>query len=149
SAVYDPVRDRMLVFGGRALGIPQDDVWELSFSGALAWRLIVPSGTPPAPRLDQVAIYDPVRVRMIVFGGTDASGAQLNDVWALSLSGTPTWTKLAPSGSAPGVRGAPAAIYDPVRDRMIVFGGYSGNPAAALSEPWALSLAWPPPWAPL
>ena len=39
---------------------------------------------------------------MIVFAGKATSGgANLNDVWELSLSGTPTWTQLAPAGSPP------------------------------------------------
>jgi hypothetical protein len=40
------------------------------------------------------AIYDPVRDRMVVFGGFDGLGNLHNDVWVLSLAGAPTWSLL-------------------------------------------------------
>jgi len=51
----------------------------------------------------------------------------LNDVWSLSLAETPTWTQLTPTGALPIARDAQSAIYDPVRDRMVVFGGSVGS----------------------
>lgn len=143
TTIYDPKRDRMIVFGGRG-GPPLNDVWELSFSGTLAWHQILPLGTPPAPRLDHAAVYDAPRHRMLVFGGADPGGA-FNDVWALSLAGTPTWTPLATTGTAPSGRGAAHVIYDSVRDRLIVHGGYDRD-FNALSDVRALSLAGTPTW---
>ena len=58
---------------------------------------------------------------MLVFGGN--TGALQNDVWALSLAGTPEWTQLIPSGTLPIARAWHTAIYDSARDRMLVFGG--------------------------
>ncbi|MGH7723934.1 MAG: Kelch repeat-containing protein [Candidatus Eiseniibacteriota bacterium] len=146
STIYEPKRDRMIIFGGRG-GPPVNDVWELAFSGTLAWHQIVPTGTPPAPRLDHAAVYDPQRHRMLVFGGADAGG-MYNDVWALSLSGTPAWTLLAPTGTRPAGRAAAHVVYDSVRDRLIVHGGYDRN-FFALSDVWALSLAGAGAWTPL
>jgi len=40
-----------------------------------------PTGTPPSARYDHTAIYDPLRDRMVVFGGFDET--RLNDVWEL------------------------------------------------------------------
>jgi len=142
SAIYDPVRDRMLVFGGFFPSV--NDVWALSLAGTPAWTRLSPSGTPPSVRGGHSAIYDPVRDRMVVFGGVDASNSQLNDVWALSLVGTPAWTQLSPSGTPPSARDGHSAIYDPVRDRMVVFGGYSSF--SFLNDVWALSLAGTPAW---
>ncbi len=98
-----------------------------------AWNQV----TVPA-RDRHTAVYDPVRDRMVVFGG--CSGPYLNDVWALSLAGTPAWTQLSPSGSTPPVaRYSHTAIYDPVRDRMVVFGGSSGSGRSSLAnDVWAL-----------
>lgn len=144
AGVYDPVRDRMVIFGGRDTA-PMNDVWELSFSGTLAWRQLLPMGSPPAARIDHGAVYDPLRHRMIVFGGVDAGGNPFNDVWALSLSGTPTWTQLFPTGTAPAGRGAAAVVYDPTRDRVVIFGGYDRQ-LLALNDCWELRLSPQPTW---
>jgi hypothetical protein len=143
SAIYDPVRDRMVVFGGYS-DSPLNDVWALSLAGTPAWTQLSPSGTPPEARGYHSAIYDPVRDRMVVFGGY--SGFYLNDVWALSLAGTPAWTQLSPSGTPPSARCFHSAIYDPVRDRMVVFGGYSDSAPYYLNDVWVLSLAGTPAW---
>jgi hypothetical protein len=141
NAVYDPVRDRMVVFGGWANLAFINDVWALSLPDAPAWTELTPSGTPPSARCDHSAIYDPVRDRMVVFGGVYTT--YLNEVWALSLAGTPAWTQLTPSGTPPSARYLHSAIYDQVRDRMVVFGGFSNT---LLGDVWALSLAGTPAW---
>src|SRR5204863_1309331 len=125
------VRDRGLVFGGAKMFgltvIQFNDVWAMSLAPSPAWTPLAPTGTKPAARHGHTTIYDPVRDRLVVFGGRDVIGLR-NDVWELSLSGAPAWTQLAPSGTPPTARGDASAIYDPVRDRMIVFGGFDGKP---------------------
>jgi len=133
SAIYDPVRDRMLVFFNRT-------VWALSLGDAPAWTQLSPTGTAPSTRRDHSAIYDPVRDRMVVFGGTNGVTPR-NDVWELSLADPPAWTQLSPSATPPSARAGHSAIYDLVRDRMVVFGGGNGNGTSTLNDVWALSLA--------
>jgi hypothetical protein len=149
SAVYDPVRDRLLVFGGYNDSSPYylNDVWALSLAGTPAWTHLTPAGTPPSARYGHGAIYDPVRDRMVVFGGYYYSSGEhyLSDVWALSLAGTPAWTQLAPTGTAPGARYYHSAIYDPSGDRMLVFGGRDIL-SIVRNDVWALSLAGTPAW---
>ena len=49
---------------------------------------------------EYAAIYDNARARMVIFGGYDEYDyLSRDDVWALSLSGTPAWTQLAPCSS--------------------------------------------------
>lgn len=147
SVIYDPVRDRMLLFGGDDAGpADRNDIWGLSFTGTPAWHALAVSGSPPPGRRGHSAIYDPVRDRMVVFGGFDGSTFQ-NDVWALSLSGTPTWSPLAPGGTPPAARAAHSAIYDAGHDRMVVFGGFDGS--SDHQDVWTLSLAGPETWAPV
>jgi len=151
NAIYDPVRERVLVFGGSDGGFQDNDLWELSLKGSPAWTQLAAAGTPPTGRFGHTAIYDPVRDRMVIFGGfgvTDsASGGQdLDDVWALSLAGAPAWTELAPAGTPPDPRHGHSAIYDPVRDRMVVFGGGYGVVSYGGNDTWALSLAHHPVW---
>src|SRR5262249_35834196 len=92
--------------------------------------------------------YDPLRGRMVVFGGCTGGQITTNhvfgDVWALSLRGTPSWSAILASGTPPGPRSGHSAIYDPIRDRMVVFGGCSGDSTDGV---WALSLGDPPTWA--
>jgi len=136
AAIYDPVRDRMLVLGGRSGPLYLSDVWALSLGDSPAWTPLSPSGTPPSARAFHAAVYDAARDRVVVFGGIGPSG-HLNDVWALSLEGL-VWTQLS-LASPPPARQASAAIYDPVADRVVVFGGYDGN--TLFDDAWALSLA--------
>jgi len=134
TAIYDPVRDVMLVFGGWTTGtVFMNDVWQLTLGPTPAWSLVAAAGTPPGARYGHSAIYDSERDRMVVFGG--ASPGVLNEAWALSLGGTPTWSALAPAGTAPLARYAHRAVYDAPRDRMVVFGGYSSS---YLNDVWTL-----------
>lgn len=146
TAIYDPARDRMVIFGGYGGSSVFDDVWALSFSGTPSWTQLTPSGLSPGARVGHTAIYDSAHDRMIVFGGEDWSiFGYLNDVWALSLSGTPAWTQLLPTGAAPTGRGFHTAIYDWARDRMLIFGGDDGS-YPNRTDTWALSLSGAPAW---
>jgi hypothetical protein len=136
------VRDRMVIFGGDSGFYNVNDVWALSLAGMPAWTQLTPSGTPPDGRSFHSAIYDPVRDRMIVFGGRN--GNDLRDLWALSFSGAPEWTRLLPTGALPAPRWGQSAIYDPLRDRMVIFAG--AGYVGALNDVWALSLSGMPAW---
>lgn len=152
SAIYDPLRDRLLVFGGGT----GNAVWALSLTGTPNWTQLAVTGTPPVARFSHTAIYDPVRDRMIIYGGIDQLSCNpgalpFGDVWALSLSGTPAWTKLAPAGTPPTARLDQTAIYDPIRDRMVVYGGLTGgfcwcDCGTLFNDTWALSLDGAPAW---
>jgi hypothetical protein len=146
TAIYDPVRDQMVVFGGLDAGSLRNDVWALSLAGSPAWSALAPSGSPPAGRYGHTAIYEPVRDRMVVFGGSDGTGLR-NDVWALSLAGSPAWSALTPAGSPPPARYAMTAIYDPVRGRLVVSG--RADDFSFFNDVWALSLAGSPAWSAL
>ena len=127
TAIYDRPRDRMIVFGGSNLLSSFNDVWALSLGGTPTWTQLSPAGAPPDPRFGHSAIYDPVRDRMVVFGGTGGIGSQPDaDLWALSLSGTPTWTPLPFEAPLSFGFANQAAIYDPIRDQMVLFGGVAG-----------------------
>jgi hypothetical protein len=141
AALYDPVRDRVLVFGGRAAsGAYPTEILIYSPAGSEPVDTLVTSGPGPQGRVDHTAIYDPNNDRMVVFGGSTASGP-VNEVWALSLSGTPTWSLLTPIGTPPPARSRHTAVYDSSRHYMWVFGGYS---TTNLNDVWAMSLDGPP-----
>ena len=140
-AFHDTIRDRMLVVvaGGY-------EVWALALTTG-NWSLLAPQGDPPSVRRDAAVIHDPVRNRILVFGG-DAlcirGDCTVNDLWQLSLTDPPVWEELHPAGVLPAPRGGSATIYDPIRDRMLIFGG--SNRDGAFNDVWALALAGPPAW---
>jgi hypothetical protein len=146
SAVYDPASNRMIVFGGNncftAGAQFYNDVWVLTnangLGGTPSWSQLAPTGEPPSARENFAAVYDPGSNRMVIFGGNGPT----NDVWVLSnangLGGTPTWTQLSPSGTLIPARVAHTAVYDPAKNRMIVFGG-QGVSGAPLNDIWVLT----------
>jgi hypothetical protein len=154
-AAYDPDFDRMLLFGGEVEDIELGDLWQLDFkaSPTSAWTRLLPEGEIPSPRTKATAIYDPVRKRMIVFGGW--AGKPLDDIWALSLGPNPAWTRITPCGMIPPARFGHSAVYDSRRDAMIVFGGYvrpappTGGLPVVLQDVWVLSFGNCDSWFPL
>lgn len=148
SAVYDIVGDRIVIFGGETVsGAPSNDVWALDLKQAVpAWSRLLPAGTPPTKRTDQAAVYDALRNRMVVFGGLDSLGYNLNDTWVLDLGAAPAWTNMQLSNVPPPRRSA-AMIYDPVRDQLIVHGGFGDSPD--LNDVWVLGLNSALNWTPL
>lgn len=142
AAVYDPIRDRFIVFGGLTSSAGGDDqVWTFSPATGL-WSRATPAGTAPSARRDHTLVYDQVSDRVLLYGGWNR-GQLLGDAWELSLSGVMTWRQVVPDGQGPLPRCEHAAVFDPVRNRMLVFGGFHG---ARTNELWELSLGGAPRW---
>jgi pimeloyl-ACP methyl ester carboxylesterase len=149
TAVYDSTTNRMIVFGGAVSGLGNtNEVWILSNAngsgGTPTWTQLAPLGSLPQARALHSAIYDPSTNRMIIFGGSGSSGT-FNDLWILSnangLGGTPTWAQLNPSGGGPVTRFGHTAVYDPITNRMIVFGGAVSGGGSDLNDFWILTNA--------
>lgn len=150
AAAYDSQGHRMLVFGGQNNAVWFNDVSELSLVEPMAWSEVMTVGTPPSARQGHSIVYDPLRNRLLVFGGYGSPGMRHNDVWALSLSEPPVWTPMAVTGTPPVGRHDHSAVYDPVRDRMLVFGGYGGDKFfPMLDDLWSLDLSGVPNWSPI
>lgn len=146
AAVFDPVGDRLVLFGGRdAQGEMYSDAWTLDFADGGSWHRLSPAGTGPTPRAFASAVFDRVRRRMIVFGGI-VGDTVTNEVWALDLSATPSWSQITSSGPAPGRRWQHGAIWDAARNRMIVFGGIAEGAFNPSKDTWALEFSGAPRW---
>lgn len=119
AAIYDPVRMRMILFGGGGT----TELWEyVSGSG---WSPLAPAGSPPAPNAPLRAVYDPVRDRMLLLAAD-------RTLWSLSLAGPPVWSSLSTT-VVPTSTGT--LIHDPVADRLLLVG----------DQLWSLDLASPTP----
>src|SRR5262245_50182497 len=104
SLVLDPLRRRMLLFGGRddqAHATAQ--VWQFDLSSS-SWSPLVVSGAAPPGRSQHLAVYDPGSDAMIATGGALENGSPATDSWRLSLGGIPTWSPIATTGTFPGGR---------------------------------------------
>jgi len=136
SATYDSVNNVMTVFGGgSSSSAVNNEVWTLTnangLTGTPTWTRLLPTGTAPAARMGQTAIYDAANNRMTIFGGSNNKGKVLNDGWILTnangIGGTSAWVQLVSTDAAP-FRKSHTAIYDPVSNDMVIFGGDSQIP---------------------
>ena len=147
SAVFDPVSQQMIIFGGRnaATNAPLNDVWlgTTSFTQNDSFIAQSPIGTAPAARYGHIAVYDNSSNRMPVFGGNLGSTCA-NDIWILTgangQTGTPAWIGATPSGTPPSPRQFSSGVYDPNSGSMIVFGG-SDCATGYFNDVWVLTNA--------
>ena len=120
ALAYDAVRQRTVLFGGRAAGaVPQGDTW--AWDGA-DWTQIADTG--PDPRGGHAACFDAVRGRVLVFGGEAAGGALRSDTWEWDGA---FWTQAADTG--PAARAGHTVVFDTARGRAVLFGGQTAGPA--------------------
>jgi len=131
-AIYDPKRDRLLILEDTNF----QELWALPLSGPASWTHLSSSGESPSPRYGYSLIYDEKRDRLVLFNGHSILGNG-HGPWTLPLSGPFQWQKLSPTGWGPWADFGQSAIYDPLRDRMVVFGGeYFYN---ELNDAWVLT----------
>ncbi|MEZ4365050.1 MAG: hypothetical protein R2939_02040 [Kofleriaceae bacterium] len=131
GAAYHPATSSLLIHGGVAnVGSPSP-IETFAFDGT---RWIDHSPAPPARRRGAKLSTAPGGTGAILFGGYDG-GALRDDTWR--WDGT-TWTEVS-AATAPSGRGRHAMAYDPVRDRVVLFGGdpiYGSPNIGALADTW-------------
>jgi cysteine-rich repeat protein len=115
---YDPVRKRVVAFGGVGASAYLNDTWELD---GTVWNRMDPIVSPPGFSRGSI-VYDSALQRMVVFGGTGAPGDP-NDTW--TWDGV-TWELQHPVHSPPQ-RFGPGMAYDITRNRVVMFGGGNAN----------------------
>ncbi len=122
AAILDPLRQRAVVFTNKNVVGQLPVVYTLSLTGTPTWATISTLGTPPSPRTGAQAVYDPVHDRMIVFGDFGPGNVPLLDVWALPLSGSPTWVRLTDGTGMPAGSYGVRIVLDSRRDRLVATG---------------------------
>jgi N-acetylneuraminic acid mutarotase len=132
SAVYDPARDQVLLFGGSGLEGMLNDTWAYDPENE-TWSALDPSGGMPGPRGFLELVLDPESGTVILFGGGTEED-DFNDTWAYDPAGN-RWMDLAPTGTVPTERSGYAVVYDSRAGRMILFGGF--NATAEFNDTWA------------
>jgi hypothetical protein len=118
AVALDPLRSRVVHFGGGRAGVPSisNDTWEWN---GRDWRLRVPidpeSDGNPEGRVVGAATWDPSRRAVVVASGLGSS--PLEDTWA--WNGT-SWKRL--DSKTPARLGA-LLYWDDVRARLVLAGG--------------------------
>jgi len=144
TLVLDRANDQLVLFGGED-GDTSNETWVCALD-TLSWREIT---SPTAPSLEShVAIYDPRGQRMVVQGGMREKGGEKDlseEVWSLDLRRAAptygTWSVLETSGAGPRPRREHEGLYDPVRHRLLVFGGRQRSNSSYLCDLFELDLA--------
>ncbi len=139
AMIYDPDSHRVILFGGWSTdeGALLNDTWAYD-PAANTWTRLSPLGSQPPKRAGHGLVYEPASHRVILFGGfggaSEATGANLNDLWAYDLT-VSTWTELTPAGALPVARQGQAMVLDSGTGDLIVHGGSDG--LAELSDTWS------------
>lgn len=127
---YDAMRQRIILFGGHT-GAYARDTWEYQSkgSGGKGWLRIQTAHSPMACGRHKMA-YDVDRKHTVMFGGLD--GVNVADgTWCFEND---DWTTGRIYGRPPA-RADYVMVYDSVRRRMVVFGGYGDT---YLGDTWEL-----------
>ena len=137
TLLFDPVRNRLIVFGGQARGF-FNDVWAFDIARG-AWQQIGRDEAGPSQRYGHSAIYETARDRMIVSHGFTDAG-RFDDTWAFDLANN-TWRNISPSGTRPLRRCLHHAAYDAANNQMYLYGGCSsGSGPCPQGDLWSFDL---------
>ncbi len=135
GAEIDPVRDRMIIFGGN-IGEHaihpnyEGSTFELDLD-TLSWIQAEPDASP-SPRGQYASVWDPQERRMYILCGLYRttfdydSISTYNDVWVYD-SATQSWREEITTGPRPVIRRMPAAVFDESNRRIILFAGQMVN----------------------
>jgi hypothetical protein len=153
-AVYDSLQDRIWTVS-RSLRDTLD-LWSMDLSSdPLEWTRQNYVWSGPGIGTNRVVLaaalaFDPIRNRIVTYGGVVpptrgfCDFCEVNTIYSLTLSGTPTWKREIVEGVVPA-RGSAAMVHDPWRDRMIVYGGVTFGPIY-YDQTYALTMGSPMRW---
>lgn len=120
AMVYDPVRHLTVLFGGFDT-TREGDTW--TYDGA-TWTQVLTTISPSVRNYHSL-VFDSLKNRVVLFGGlekTSPSDVYRNDTWELLGS---DWNQLHPTFD-PTARANHSAVYDTVRQEVLLFGGSGG-----------------------
>jgi hypothetical protein len=135
-AIYDHGRDRLIVTGGYGWGDGDfADCSALSLGGSPTWTPLPPLGLQVRTD-DAIAFEDRQGQRMLVLVIDDLT--ERADVYALSLDGAPSWSKLAIVNGLPHALEDRYFVFDPEKRRILALGDPSE--LGAVPDLWSLAV---------
>jgi hypothetical protein len=135
--VHDDVHNQTVLFGG-AEGFPNfakhGETWTLEVGG---WVQRLPTNAP-SPRAGAGMAFDAANGNVVLFGGNDANGVDLNDTWIWDGQ---NWTQVFPPTSPPARSfETTSMVYSPAGNYVVMFGGLTqslpGPVYTALNDTW-------------
>jgi hypothetical protein len=155
SAIYDPARHEMIIYGGfDSTGLPFSNFYVLSITASTA-QFTWSSPTVPLPeplaRQWHAAIHDPLSGRMVLFGGLDndttADGTPLSgETWTLTPGSFYSWTQMSFPLTPSPVQGH-SLVYDSLNQRMLLFAGGDASLTPLAPPPfWTMNLSGQASW---
>ena len=121
--VYDPVNERVLLFGGAIYDngyTYYNDLLSYDYSTS-TWTEIECDLRPPG-RFNFMMVYDTDRHQLVLFGGFTASD-RAGDTWTYDIEGN-IWTNMHPM-EGPSTRSDSAIVYDEENGIVILSNGYT------------------------
>jgi hypothetical protein len=104
--------------------------------GQAGWDEVHTGGVPgkdsPTAGEDGAVAHDPIRHRVLLYGGKGDDDVNGNELWAFDLE-TRAWSRLPATGTPPP-REDHTMIFDQANDQLVVFGGEDGPTS---QETWA------------
>jgi len=129
--VYDSDRRCLVLFGS---GDDGRQTWE--FLGNTCRKV----STDTAPNVDDMfsMVYDRKNRRVVLFGGHKEWPRTLDETWAYEKG---QWNRIRSAKHPPSRRGRRILAYDPVRERVLLFGGYAHRDTnwVFFNDTWALA----------
>ena len=120
AMIYDPARNKTVMFGGDDFTRSFNDLWEYDY-GLNTWTELSPNN-PPAARQMHGMVYDTEHEVVIMFGGRrTGGGAAFNDTWEYNHA-TNSWRSLHPLQSPP-IQDHVNLAYDEMHQKTILFSG--------------------------
>lgn len=138
ASAVDPTRSFVLMFGGNVdFDGMTNELWAFDFL-LNSWHIIASTGDVPTARAGARMQWDAQDKILLVFGGSDANGAQ-NDLYSVQLDGNGVnaiWTRVSRAGTQPPAR----SDFDMVisGDLLWLFGG--SGACGQLDDVWTLPL---------
>ena len=151
AMVFDSVRGKMLLFGGRAgSGYNYEDTWEWDPATGL-WTDVSAAGGHPSARSQHGMVYEKSTGKVLLFGGGRSDSASydgtgitvsIGDTWEYDPT-THVWT-VRTAVSTPSARHDFGLVWDSSRNKAVLFAGMQTDIAGAAGVPKQDTWEWDP-----
>lgn len=148
--LYDPITDRVLLFGGvlydNSRETRYNDLWSYDFESEI-W-LEITSGSRPSPRNSFAWVYLEGHSQILLYGG-DTNQGKSSETWIYDLTENRWFCVDSELEQRPPGLSEITMAYDSINDKVILFGGMGENSPGSrdqtYNELWVFSfepLSW-------